>query len=616
VIAGGDDLIGIYRSLTGEPPWEMVLGDFCAWTLAMSPHDSKVIFAGDPYGRGVVRSIDGGITWERKISGFPREKGSVGPHWIEVSPHNPQTVHAAVRNASNISGKLGAGLWRSTDLGDHWSLVGLEGRDVQSVHVSPADAKLIFVGLGGRQKGKEGGILRSEDGGVNWSSPQIAEAGIVNVITDPEDHDRIYLAASGKGVMVSSDRGKTWRLGKGQSGAEFTWGVRQDPSNPRRLYSVVLLGGASCFASDDRGESWYPTALKEKIAIGLGINHNGAVYIGTYDMGFYRSEDQGKTWQSVESGVSHSYIYSFIAIDPRDRNRLLAPVHFASRSPGGIYISQDGGKTWQPSRTPGVKEVANAYQVTPDPRNPDLLYATCFEPPDRGKGIWESTDSGKTWHVKGLESKPCISVAVDPSRPGFLWAGAVDGLWKSMDSGMTWSETGLKGNYITSIQFHPADHREILVATGGTNWGSNQPTGFWKSSDAGEKWQALSVAQNKGAYNVAFDPGNPKRIYFAHEGGLSVSSDGGLTSVALLVRPTDSGSCVVLDPSDGFLYYAGNNYIEIERGALLRSKDQGRSWEDIGGNNRTREVWWLTVDPGRRLYASTFGSGLWVLGLK
>lgn len=65
VVAGGCDLIGIYRSQKGEPPWEMVLGDFCAWTLAMSPHDSKTIFGGDPCGRGVMCSTGGGATWER-----------------------------------------------------------------------------------------------------------------------------------------------------------------------------------------------------------------------------------------------------------------------------------------------------------------------------------------------------------------------------------------------------------------------------------------------------------------------------------------------------------------------------------------------------------------------
>jgi hypothetical protein len=73
----------------------------------------------------------------------------------------------------------------------------------------------------------------------------------------------------------------------------------------------------------------------------------------------------------------------------------------------------------------------------------------------------------------------------------------------------------------------------------------------------------------------------------------------------------------VVDSSDGTIYYTGNNYQAAPPGALLRSRDRGRSWEDFAGPTlQTREVWWLAIDPGRQLFASSYGSGLWIRDLK
>jgi hypothetical protein len=606
VLAGGDDCIGIYRSPSGEPPWQKVAADFCAWGLAVGA-DGRVVVAGDPYGRGVQRSEDGGVTWSRIVEGFPRSgsDGRFASVWgLAVSPSG--TVFAAVGSHNPHGGPAsGAGLWRWD--GGGWELVGLEGRDLSCVWLSPADEGVLVVGLGGRMAQGEGGLLRSVDGGASFEPVRFEGQGVVNVCGSA---DRLYAAVVGTGAVISEDGGASWRAARDGSAAALTWGIRQDPTRPERLYQIVLASALSaCWRSDDGGETWAPTALSGVIAIGLGVGPDGTVYVGTYDMGFWRSDDGGESWRSVESGLSHSYVYSNVTLDGP---RLLAPVHMGGRGPAGVYVSEDDGSTWQPTEGPRPKVVANLYQVVFAPLDSSRCWAAYFDPQQPGNGVWGSTDGGRTWSVAGVESAACVSMFVDPRVPSVVWAGGTEGLFCSGDGGASWAAVpALDGLYVTSLAAVPWSADVLLAATGGTGWGANRPTGFWGSTDGGSSWAVLPVCAERGAYNVAFGSDGAS-IYLAAEGGLWLTRDGGQTATLLLDRPLDRAACVVADPTDGALYYAGSSYVALDSdgGGVWRSLDGGIGWEDWSDGLPSREVWWLTLDPGRRLIASTFGSGL------
>jgi photosystem II stability/assembly factor-like uncharacterized protein len=602
VLAGGDDCIGIYRSPNGEPPWEKVAADFCAWALAVG---DGVVLAGDPYGRGVRRSQDGGDSWSLVVDGFPGNGDRYASVWgLAVSPFGGR-VYAAVGSHNPHGGSAqGAGLWRMS--GGAWEVAGLEGRDLSCVWLSPVDEDVIVVGLGGRMAQGEGGLLRSADGGASFQPAGFEGQGVVNVCGSP---DRLYAAVVGTGAVISEDAGQSWRPVRDGSATALTWGIRQDPSRPERLYQIVLASEQSaCWRSDDGGESWAPTALSGVIAIGLGVGPDGAAYVGTYDMGFWRSDDGGGSWRSVESGISHSYVYSNITACGSD---LLVPVHMGGGGPAGVYRSEDGGSSWLPTEGPRPQVVANTYQVVVDPGDPSRCWAACFDPQQPGNGVWGSTDGGRTWSVVGVESAACVSMFIDPRVPAVIWAGGTEGLWRSGDGGASWSAAGLDGLYVTSLAAAPWSADVLLAATGGTGWGANRPTGFWASEDGGSSWSALPVCAERGGYNAAFglDP-SERSVYLAAEGGLWLTRDGGQTATLLVDRPQDRATCVVVDPTDAALYYAGSSYVALDGGAVLRSGDGGVGWEDWTDGLPSREVWWLTLDPGRRLYASTFGSGL------
>jgi photosystem II stability/assembly factor-like uncharacterized protein len=99
-----------------------------------------------------------------------------------------------------------------------------------------------------------------------------------------------------------------------------------------------------------------------------------------------------------------------VAVDPKDPQRLYLAVwgrneHDGAKD-GGIYLSTDAGATW---RNVLAKD-QHIYDVTLDPRHPELAYATGFE-----SSAWRSTDRGETWErIRGYNFKWGHRVILDP----------------------------------------------------------------------------------------------------------------------------------------------------------------------------------------------------------
>ena len=76
---------------------------------------------------------------------------------------------------------------------------------------------------------------------------------------------------------------------------------------------------------------------------------------------------------------------------------------------GGIYLSNDGGRNWQQV----LSRDQHVYDVTIDPRNPDVLYAAGFE-----SSAWKSSDRGEHWSTHcGAELQ--MDASRDPGSDSF-----------------------------------------------------------------------------------------------------------------------------------------------------------------------------------------------------
>ena len=131
------------------------------------------------------------------------------------------------------------------------------------------------------------------------------------------------------------------------------------------------------------------------------------------DGALYRSTDGAEHWTRVvlPEGTNGP---NGLAVDPKDPRRLYLAA-WGRATPGGdtgggIFVSSDGGADLE-VRLPGYQHV---YDVTIDPRDPAVLYASGFD-----QSAFRSADRGETWtRIRGFNFKWGQRVIPDPRRPG------------------------------------------------------------------------------------------------------------------------------------------------------------------------------------------------------
>jgi photosystem II stability/assembly factor-like uncharacterized protein len=112
-------------------------------------------------------------------------------------------------------------------------------------------------------------------------------------------------------------------------------------------------------------------------------------------------------------------------IDPRDAKRMWLAcwgrvnTKGGNALGGGIYETTDGGETWKSVFDRNLY----VYDVTADPSNPDVLYASGFE-----SSAWRSGDRGSTWkRIRGFNFKWGYRVVPDTEDPGKIFVTTFGG---------------------------------------------------------------------------------------------------------------------------------------------------------------------------------------------
>lgn len=252
----------------------------------------------------------------------------------------------------------------------------------------------------------EGGVVVSDDGGCTWraSTQGMPQTAVTHVLLDaasPENARVLYATGFGRGVFKSSDGGKSWALKNDGLPAHepFAWRLAQ--ASDRALYLVLAR------RSEDSS---------------FGTDQDGAVY---------RSTDAAAHWTKIKlpEGLNGP---NGLAIDPRDPAHLYLAAWGRQSSrqatSGGVWVSADRGATWRNTLT----RDQYVYDVTIDPRNPDVLYACGFS-----SSAWRSTDRGETWQrIRGFNFKWGHRVIPDPADPSKIYITTYGGsVWHGPAAG-------------------------------------------------------------------------------------------------------------------------------------------------------------------------------------
>ncbi|HEY2234534.1 MAG TPA: hypothetical protein VGK01_13755, partial [Candidatus Angelobacter sp.] len=243
---------GVYRSYDGGRSWKNVglTASRHISRIVIDPNDHKIVFVaamGSAYGpsaeRGVFRTKDGGVTWQR-ILFRDEDSGAID---IAFDPDHPQTIWAALVHdqrppwSAYPPTTTSGAIFKSTDGGDVWTPVtggGLPEGDWGRVGLAIArgsHGQRVYALI----DTKEGGLFKSDDGGQTWvrtgTDPRIRGRlwYFGEVYIDSKNPDTVYLP--NVSIYSSADAGKTFVAIKGAPGGDDYHAMWIDPSNPQRM---------------------------------------------------------------------------------------------------------------------------------------------------------------------------------------------------------------------------------------------------------------------------------------------------------------------------------------------------------------------------------------------
>ena len=276
----------------------------------------------------------------------------------------------------------------------------------------------------------------------------------------------------------------------------------------------------------------------------------------------------------------------------------------------------------------GPERGGRVTAVTGVPSQPYTFYMG-----STGGGVWKTVDAGHNWTnisdgYFAVASMGAVEVSL--SNPDVVYAGTGSskirsnvsigrGMYKSSDAGKTWTFAGLRDTgQISTIRVDPSNPNLVYVAALGNPFVPNKERGVYRSSDGGKTWQqVLYLSDDLGAADLELQPGNPKVIFAcmwhgqrkpwtivsgAREGGIYKSTDGGDHWTKLaggLPHDLFGRANVAISAARPERIYA---LIEAKPGSgLYRSEDSGATWSLVNGSGAiiTRPFYYdtLGVDP-------------------
>jgi len=361
-----------------------------------------------------------------------------------------------------------------------------------------------------------------------------------------------------------------------------------------------------------------------------GIPGNAAVYyMGTPGGGLWKTVDGGTVWTPVSDAVPISSIGA-VAVAQSNPNIVYFGTGDVSMVGGsvnmgnGVYRSNDAGKTWQHV---GLEESEHIGNMWVDPQNPDVVVVAALGrtyPKNRQRGIFKSTDGGKTWRNVLYEDD--VTGAVDlvfasgntkigyaalwehytaPGARGAIESSGFAGVYKTSDGGETWTQLteGLPGGRLGRIGVATsADGQKVFAIVaggggfgggGGGGRGGASAAGLYRSDDAGAHWsrstQDARITGSGYFSRVFLDPKNPDLVYVAQT-SLYRSTDGGHTFDSYKGAPGgDDNHALWIDPAD-----SQRMIMASDQGATI-SMDGGKSWSSWY-NQPTGQIYHLSTD--------------------
>ena len=595
--------------------------------IAIDPTDSNIIYiatgdddAGDSYSVGVMKSIDGGQTWNPTGLSYLwyNEKGTSE---IFIDPTNNNHIWVASTD----------GLQKSEDGGDTWEIK-QDGNIVDfRLHPNYSDNSIIYaVGY----KNNNSKFYRSTDKGETFSeiSSVPEDANRIVLETTPAAVDNVYVLTaydngdgtkkgenSFQGVFVSTDAGLNFTKTAEtddiftSSQSWYDMALTVSDSDPDVLFVGVLDIWKSTDGGDDFTQinAWYQrTNAFTHADIHFLRYFDGVLYAGT-DGGVYRSADDGANFEDLSNTLSIAQIYTVSTSRP-DSSKLAGGLQDC----GGFALS---GNNWNSYH--GGDGMGTAV----DPFEENTYYGmtqyggSLYRTTTGGDGGWSNNEFIASGPVKGEWVTP-----LEFAKSGDLYAG-YDQLYK-LDAGR-WKQIS-NHNFsakLEIIKIDPNDTNVIYVATG---------SNIYQSMDGGNTFSRLQLqtsVNSQSTYSqikgIEIDVTNSENLWILDSFNLYSSTDqgGSFESSRFWTFTSPTTVSTILEAATSLKHqpYSENNslYIGTLLGVYYTDNDltytidgtpNQKVWESISSDLPNVKVSDMEINAHDNiLTVSTYGRGIW-----
>ena len=334
---------------------------------------------------------------------------------FEISPHDSKVIFAGTEDLGVTSSHLdldGSGLFKSNDGGVTWfHFWGDDRAVVRAIAISHQDSMKMFIGA---PSGRDTfGFFTTSNGGETWQKIAV-ELGVefVQTIAIHPQNDNVILAGTEQGIIKSADGGLSWNLAsdglQGESG-DLPWvqKIVYAPSDPNVI--LALTDKQMQFQS----LSGFPAKMSEFTR--YSNQRQFALQNNDVEPGIFRSNDSGNSWHRIEllADQAPSQIFYDIAIHPTDVDL------FYVGSRDGLYRTEDGGHSFA--------KLSDAldfiWTVTIDLEEPQILYV------GRGilGGCLRSIDGGQSWNqifnrfIASEQEAGVSAIRIDPNNRNLVY---------------------------------------------------------------------------------------------------------------------------------------------------------------------------------------------------
>lgn len=536
------------------------------------------IFAGAASG-GVWLSSDGGTSWKPVFD----QQNTLSIGSIKINQKNPAEVWVGTgegnpRNSVNT----GRGIFKSIDGGITWQNMGLEEtKTIHRIIIDAFDGNTVYAGALGSPWGpnSERGVFKTTDGGKTWTKSLFVDnnTGAADLVVDPTNPRKLIAAmwehgrkpwtfnsgGKGSGIYITFDGGDHWKkltekdgLPSGDLGRV---GLAFAPSSPNIVYALIEAKTNALYKSEDGGNTWKMVSDKN---IGNRPFYYAEIYVDPknenriYNLWSYvsKSEDGGKTFETImDYGNNVHPDHHAFWIHPED------PSFLIDGNDGGLYISRDKAKSWMfASNIP----VGQFYHINVDYDFPYNVYGGMQ---DNGSWVGPSSklaNGGIRNHdFQEVQFGDGFDIAPYPLNSRYGYSMSQEGYLMYFDrltgnnrfiQPVTTDSTKLRYNWNAALAVDP-------IRADGVYFGSQF---LYHSTTNGEMWEKLSPD---------LTTNDPEKQKQKESGGLTIDATGAENHCTIIsIGPS---------PADENVIWVGT-----DDGNLQVTKDRGKTWTNVISN--------------------------------